>query len=263
MARIIAIGDVHGCSDALELLLSKIQPQADDVIVGLGDFVDRGPNSAGVIEILLELVTQCHFVPLIGNHELMMFKGLREQSDFNFWFQHGGSQTVASYGGRHQNIPQHHLTFLSHCLRFFETERHFFVHANYEPSLPLPEQPDELLFWEHISEIVPAPHISGKTAIVGHTPQSKGTIRNLGHVQLIDTFCYGDGWLTALDVTSNQVWQTTNFGDYRDGEMPEVELPQSAPSDSQGPTAYQDPANGQPGQQRQLPPETRTRSDLV
>ena len=60
MPRIIAIGDVHGCSDALERVLTEIQPEREDLIVGLGDFVDRGPNSAGVIEILLELVTQCH-----------------------------------------------------------------------------------------------------------------------------------------------------------------------------------------------------------
>ncbi len=223
MARIVAIGDIHGCSDALERLLLETRPQCDDVYVALGDFVDRGPNSARVIEILLDLVTECHFVPLIGNHELMMFKGLRSQAEFEFWYQHGGSQTVASYGGRIQNIPQHHMTFLSHCLRFFETERHFFVHANYAPNLPLREQPDELLFWEHINAYVPLPHFSGKTAIVGHSPQANGEIRNLGHVQIIDTFCYGDGWLTAVDVTSNQVWQTTNFGDFREIEMPVVE----------------------------------------
>jgi serine/threonine protein phosphatase 1 len=223
MARIIAIGDVHGCSDALERLLAETQPVADDVVVALGDFVDRGPDSARVLEMLLELVTTCHFVPLIGNHELMMFKGLRNQDDFDFWFQHGGSQTIASYGGRIQNIPQHHMTFLSHCLRFFETERHFFVHANYAPALPLQEQPDDLLFWEHINAFVPQPHINGKTAIVGHTPQLNGEIRNLGHVQIIDTFCYGDGWLTALDVTSNKVWQATNHGDYREGTLPPIE----------------------------------------
>ncbi len=223
MARIIAIGDIHGCSDALERLLDEIRPQRPDLLIALGDFVDRGPNSARVIEVLLELVTQCHFVPLIGNHELMMFKGLRNQAEFDFWFQHGGSQTVASYGGRIQNIPQHHMTFLSHCLRFFETDEHFFVHANYAPHLSLPEQPDELIFWEHINAFVPPPHANGKTAIVGHTPQPGGEIRNLGHVQVIDTFCYGGGWLTAVDVTTNNVWQTTNFGDFRAGEMPPVE----------------------------------------
>lgn len=230
MPRIIAIGDIHGCSDALERLIEEIDPRPDDVLVALGDFVDRGPNSARVIEILIDLVTQCErFVPLIGNHELMMFKGLRDQSEFNFWFQHGGSQTLASYGGRIQNIPQHHMTFLSHCLRFFETERHFFVHANYLPDLPLAEQPDDILFWQHINELVPPPHISGKTAIVGHTPQLNGEIRNLGHVQIIDTFCYGDGWLTAVDLTSDKVWQANNFGDFRIGEMPTVEDPREAP----------------------------------
>lgn len=240
MPRIIAIGDIHGCSDALEMVLKNVSPQADDVVVALGDFVDRGPNSARCIEVLLELVTQCHFVPLIGNHELMMFKGLREQADFDFWYQHGGSQTLASYGGRLQNVPQHHLTFLSHCLRFFETERHFFVHANYAADLPLQEQPDQLLFWEHINAFVPQPHINGKTAVVGHTPQVSGEIRNLGHVQVIDTFCYGDGWLSAVDVTSNKVWQANNFGDFREGEVPPPEAEQ--PNQNGQP----DP-NGQPG----------------
>ena len=223
MPRIIAIGDIHGCSDALERLIMEVNPQSEDVVVALGDYVDRGPNSARVLEVLLELVTKCHFVRLIGNHELMMFKGLRTQSDFDFWFHHGGSQTIASYCGRVQNIPQHHLTFLSHCLRFFETERHFFVHANYAPGIPLSEQPDDLLFWEHIKLTVPPPHMCGKTAIVGHTPQMDGNIRNYGHVQIIDTHCYGDGWLTAVDVTSNKVWQATNFNDFREGEIPEEE----------------------------------------
>lgn len=236
MPRIIAIGDIHGCSDALELLLKKLRPQAEDVFVALGDFVDRGPNSAKVIEILLELVTECHFVPLIGNHELMMFKGLRDQQEFDFWFQHGGSQTVASYGGRIQNIPQHHMTFLSHCLRFFETERHFFVHANYAPGLPFHEQPDDLLFWEHINAFVPPQHVSGKTAIVGHTPQLNGKIRNLGHVQIIDTFCYGDGWLTAVDVTCDRVWQTTNFGDFREDVMPPIEEMYQEPATDEYPS---------------------------
>jgi serine/threonine protein phosphatase 1 len=229
MSRVIAIGDIHGCSVALERLLDEIRPQSRDILVALGDFVDRGPNSARVIEILVDLITACRFIPLIGNHEVMMFKGLRDPKEFSFWFQHGGSQTIASYGGRPQNIPEHHVTFLAHCVRFYETDQHFFVHANYAPGLILPQQPDELLFWEHIQEVPPPPHLSGKIAIVGHTPQLNGEIRNLGHVQIIDTFCYGDGWLTALDVTTNQVWQANNFGDYREGTLPEMEFPYAEP----------------------------------
>ena len=215
MSRTIAIGDIHGCGTALDRLLDEIQPTKSDVIVGMGDYVDRGMESSRVIETLIELVSQCRFIPLIGNHEIMMFKALQSRQDFDFWFQHGGSTTVASYGGRIQNIPQHHMTFLSHCQRFFETDQYFFVHANYHPDLPLTEQPDELLFWEHINAYPPPLHFTGKTAIVGHSPQVDGNVRNLDHVRIIDTFCYGDQWLTAHDVHSGEIFQSNNNGDFR------------------------------------------------
>ena len=223
MTRTIAIGDIHGCGIALERLLDEINPSSTDTVIGLGDYVDRGIDSARVIEILIDLVSRCRFVPLIGNHEIMMFKGLRNEADFDFWMQHGGNATLASYGGRIQNIPQHHMTFLSHCLRFFETENHIFLHANYHPDLPLNEQPDDLIFWEHIPHYPPPLHYSGKTAIVGHTPQIEGHVRNLGHVQILDTFCYGDGWLSAMDVITGQIWQTNNNGDFRADQLDEPE----------------------------------------
>ena len=225
MSRTIAIGDIHGCAPALQRLLQELSPQTSDTIVGIGDYVDRGLDSNGVIETLVELVSVCHLVPLIGNHELMMFNGLQGREDFDFWMQYGGSQTLASYGGTTENIPQHHLTFLNHCLKFYETESHIFLHANYVPDLPLQQQPDRIIFWEHIKETVPAPHQSGKTVVVGHTPQVEGNVRNLGHLQIIDTFCYGDGWLTALDVDSGKIWQTNNTGDFRESLLgpPECE----------------------------------------
>lgn len=222
MPRTFAIGDIHGCAIALETILAEIGPQQSDTIVGLGDYVDRGPESSRVIEILIDLLGRCHFVPLIGNHELMMFKGLNDQRDFDFWFQYGGNTTLASYGNSIRNIPQHHLTFLNHCVRFFETENHFFVHANYDSDEPMEEQPDELLFWEHIGDFPPAPHYSGKTGVVGHTPQVDGHVRDLGHVKIIDTFCYGDQWLTALDVDNDTIIQANNQGQLRTGRLGEV-----------------------------------------
>lgn len=227
MTRTIAIGDIHGCAIALQTLLDEIRPTSDDTIVGIGDYVDRGMNSAGVLEILINLVTECRFIPLIGNHELMMYKGLhsKKKRDFDFWCQCGGDATLASYGGRVENIPQHHVTFLSHCVRFFETDSHFFIHANYEADLPLAEQQDEIIFWQHIREFPPGMHISGKTAVVGHTPQLEGEICDLGHVKIIDTFCYGDQWLTALDVINGTVWQANNNGQLRMDQLePQEEL---------------------------------------
>lgn len=220
MPRTFAIGDIHGCAKALDRLLREIQPQQDDKIVGIGDYVDRGMESSSVLEILTNLISQCQFVPLIGNHELMMFKALQNGgSALEFWMSHGGSATVASYGGRLQNIPQHHLTFLSHCLRYHETETHFYVHANYDPHLPLTAQPDELIFWQHVLENPPAAHESGKTAIVGHTPQADGEILDLGHLKVIDTYCYGDQWLTALEIETGKVYQANSMGEFRADQL--------------------------------------------
>ena len=220
MSRIIAIGDIHGCAIALQTLLDEIKPTQDDTIVPLGDYVDRGMDSAGVLEILCELVSNTRLVPLIGNHEIMMFKALQNRgSDLEFWMTHGGNATVASYGGRTQNIPQHHLTFLSHCLRFHESEKHFFVHANYLPDVPFEEQPDDILFWQHVNDQVPPRHFSGKIAVVGHTPQGDGDMLIFNHLHVIDTYCYGDQWLTALDVTTGDYWQAENNGKLRSGNM--------------------------------------------
>ncbi len=220
MPRTIAIGDIHGCDEALIHLLDKIKPQPDDLIIGLGDYVDRGPNPAAVIEILINLVSQCRFIPLIGNHEIMFYKALQgSKRDFDFWFQHGGSTTLASYGGNLKLIPQHHYAFLSHCLRFYETESHFFVHANYEEYVPLAEQSDDVLFWRHISDYPPQRHQNGKTAVVGHTPQFDGEILSFEHLKVIDTFCYGGQWLTALDVESGKIWQTNNLNQSREDQL--------------------------------------------
>ncbi len=97
--------------------------------------------------------------------------------------------------------------FLEGCWDFYETDTHIFVHANYFPDLPMSEQPVMMLRWESLRATTPGPHNSGKTVIVGHTPQKNGEILDLGHLKCIDTYCYGGGWLTALDVRTNEIWQ--------------------------------------------------------
>ena len=213
--RLIAIGDIHGCQTALLTLLRAIDLRPSDTLVTLGDYVDRGPDSAAVLETLSNLVSQCHLVPLIGNHEIMMVKAMESRRSHEFWVQSGGNATLASYGGRLANIPQHHLVFLNHCVRYFEADKNFFVHACFDPNLPLAEQPEELLFWTHIFEFPPEPHCSGKRAVVGHTPQFSFEINDLGHVAIIDTCCVGGGWLTALECNTGQVWQANQAGEIR------------------------------------------------
>jgi serine/threonine protein phosphatase 1 len=214
-ARTIAIGDIHGCSKALRAIVDAIRPASDDTLVFLGDFVDRGPDSRGVLDFVLELEKICTVVPLVGNHELMLLESAGNPLALESWLAVGGAATVRSYGGRLENIPPEHWEFLRRCRRYYETPTHFFVHANYAASVRLDSQPDYLLFWEHLHFDVPPPHQNGKIAIVGHTAQKSREVLDLGHVICIDTFCHGGGWLTAMDVGSGQIWQADREGKMR------------------------------------------------
>lgn len=202
----------------MQSLLAVIQPDASDTLITLGDYIDRGPNSAAVIDIMTELISTCTLVPILGNHEIMMKNGLKNRREFEFWLFNGGKATLQSYGGDMNNMPMHHRTFFNFCKPFHETETHIFLHAAYDPNLPMPRQPDDLLFWQHIDDrFTPAPHYSGKTVVCGHTPQTDGDIGDLGHIKLIDTFCYGDQWLTAYDIDTGEYIQARTDGMLRAG----------------------------------------------
>jgi serine/threonine protein phosphatase 1 len=216
-ARTIAIGDIHGCSQALAALLEAIRPTPEDEIVTLGDYVDRGPDAAGVIERLLALAHQTRLAPLVGNHEAMMLAAIdRGGESARFWLACGGYETLDSYGGNISNIPPSHIDFLRGLRRYHATPRHIFLHANYDPQLEPPDQPDHLLLWQHLT-LRPTPaHVSGKTIFVGHTPQISGRVLDLGHIVAIDTACVLGGWLTAIDADSRQIWQADMDGTLRD-----------------------------------------------
>jgi serine/threonine protein phosphatase 1 len=188
-------------------------------VIPLGDFIDRGPDSRQVIDMLIDLGGRCQLAPLIGNHEIMMLQAIEDLSSMPFWLECGGLVTVDNYGGGMEEFPNDHVDFLRQCCRFVETERHIFVHANYDPDLPLEAQPDQLLFWEHVIRTMPPPHRSGKIAIVGHTPQKSGEILNMDYLLCIDTYCVGDRWLTAVDVDNGTTWQTNQQGELRIGSL--------------------------------------------
>jgi hypothetical protein len=95
--RTIAIGDVHGCLAALAALVRAIDPTALDTLVFLGDYIDRGPDSRGVLEQVIALAQRCTVVPLLGNHEEMLFAALEGQSELRYWLKFGGTEALASY----------------------------------------------------------------------------------------------------------------------------------------------------------------------
>ena len=212
--RVIAIGDIHGHAAALESLLQRIAPQLEDTIVTLGDYVDGGPDSKGVLDQLIELEFRCKLVPLRGNHEEMMLGARHAHSDFEFWKNCGAITTLDSYGdtGRLDQIPTAHIDFVERCVNDFEIDTHFFIHANYFPNRWLKDQDHRTRFWLPLCDEMPGPHFSGKTAVVGHTPQLTGRILDLGYLNCIDTGCGYGGYLTALDVNTGELWQVNEQG---------------------------------------------------
>ena len=96
---------------------------------------------------------------------------------------------------------------------FFETKSHFFAHGNYEPERRLAEQHWQTMRWQSLKSCDSRRRmLSGKTAVVGHTSQKSGEVLDLGHLICIDTYCWGGGWLTALDTTTGQIWQVDREG---------------------------------------------------
>lgn len=211
MPRTVAIGDIHGCVRALDKTLELLRPQKDDLIVTLGDYVDRGPESRQVIDRLIALQDECRLISLLGNHELMMLAAAEESSHFQFWMQCGGRQTIDSYGGSMEGIPESHWDFITGCKAYHETETHLFVHANYNASRPPAEFTETELFWRHLNGSAPGPHFSGKKVILGHTPH-RGRIMESEHFTCIDSYCFGDGCLTAMDVKTGDLWQADKLG---------------------------------------------------
>ena len=215
--RLIAIGDIHGCRVALETLLEVVAPGSGDVVVTLGDYVDRGPDSKGVVDALVKLGRRTRLVSLLGNHEEMMLAVLKQGEPHQGWLRYGGVETLDSYGfsGDLDFLPPEHEQFYQELGDYFVWGDFFFTHAAYDPETPLEYQPTDLLRWHSLREGMPGPHQSGKTAVVGHTASHDGEILDIGHLICLDTYCYGGGWLTAMDVVNRTIWQASESGEMR------------------------------------------------
>jgi serine/threonine protein phosphatase 1 len=221
--RVLAVGDIHGCLGPLNSLLDMVKPTKDDFVVTLGDYVDRGPDSKGVLDRLIELKRHLNLVCLRGNHEQMMVDAVRgTRSDKKMWLGVGGVQTLASYGivpGGAETldaIPREHWDFVNDSLvNYHETERFIFVHATVLPVIDMPDQPDYALLWDFLPRAMR--HHSGKMVVCGHTNQKSGVPKVVPGAVCIDTSVYAGGWLTCLDATSGRYWQADLRGNTREG----------------------------------------------
>ncbi len=223
--RILAIGDIHGCDTALRTLIEYVPIGADDLVVTLGDYVDRGPGTREVVQWLIQRFETGALIPLRGNHEVMMLAAMDGTLSLRSWLRFGGDKVFESYSGgasgSFRDIPAEHIRFVrEQLLPYYETSTHIFVHAAADSALPMRAQSEDVLFWERFDAI--QQHDSGKTIVCGHTSQRTGLPNDRGHAVCIDTWVYGDGWLTCLDVITGQFWQANQQGRTRKGLLSDL-----------------------------------------
>jgi serine/threonine protein phosphatase 1 len=217
--RIYAVGDIHGRADLLMETIERIdddlarRPIAHAVEVYLGDYIDRGPHSKFVIDLLAVRLVEKRAVCLRGNHEDLMEGFLRDPANLRPWLQLGGMQTLASYGvyrrpgmieteidvhRRFRSVfPRTHELFLQ-CLRYgFCCGDFLFVHAGIRPNIPIERQDiNDLLWIRH--EFLDSPRDHGKLIVHGHTPVPHPDIRR-NRIN-IDTGAWRTGTLTCIAI---------------------------------------------------------------
>jgi len=217
-----AIGDVHGCLTALENVISSACITTQDTIVFLGDYVDRGPDTNGVISYVLELASTFNVVTLRGNHEVMMLDARDENEKYFMWQHFGGEETLNSYdltdGTEWQHcVPENHWQFLEATDRIYETDTHIYVHAGLKPRRALAEQDDAAVFWKKYYK--PKKYSKTKVVVCGHTTRIDGEVADFGHTVCIDTFAYGGKWLTCLETETGRYWQADQEGNTSSGSL--------------------------------------------
>lgn len=212
--RVYALGDIHGRADLLDTVLASIardiaaRPVAIPLVVLLGDYVDRGPQSRAVIERLVALSERPGFRCLRGNHEEVLLAVLADPSAAEDWLVFGGLETMASYGfvpdGRPaldlvaafaEGLPASHRAFLAGLPLTFACGDYLFVHAGLRPGRPLAEQSPEDLLWIR-DEFLRSRAWHGHRVVHGHTPVREAEI--LPNRINLDTGAYATGRLTCL-----------------------------------------------------------------
>lgn len=225
--RVYAIGDIHGRLDLLDQLLFRIEADerarggARTQLIFLGDLVDRGPDSAGVVQRCLELQQSGRAVRfLMGNHEEVFLKALRgSQEALRFFVKIGGRATILSYGFSEQEygaldyddllpalierVPSAHVEFLDSFEDRIAVGDYLFVHAGIRPRVPVEEQTGGDLRWIR-NEFLDFRGSHGAIVVHGHTicDEVEERQNRIG----IDTGAFASGRLTALGLEGGQRW---------------------------------------------------------
>ncbi len=219
---VYAIGDIHGSLKALKTIFKQGLITSADRVIFLGDYIDKGTDSKGVIDWLINNKLDFNFEFILGNHELMM-KSAKTSSEKLFqWQFYGGVKTLDSYqiGDNKlwaEKIDQSHWEFIDECLPYLEIGNYIFVHAGLDNKKELSEQDEFHLFWKKYLE--PEQYSPIKTVICGHTSRKNGEIADFGHTICIDTFAHGGQWLTCLNVETGEYLKANNLAQTVTGRL--------------------------------------------
>lgn len=223
--RAFIVGDIHGCAQTFRRLLDVIGLDRSDILYLLGDYIDRGPDSRGVIETILRLLHDGFDVrPIRANHEEMMLLAVQSgvEEDLLEWLENGGTTTLISYGVSHpRDIPVVHLNFLEGLPYYRITPLYLFVHAGLDYSLddPLSAAGRVAMLWTREARVNPR-KIGGRTMVTGHTTRTLNEIRrslSTNHIWT-DNGCYlgtgfteGKGNLVAVNLDTGELTVQPNI----------------------------------------------------
>lgn len=224
--RRIVISDIHGHNKTFNRLLEKISFNQEDQLYLPGDFVDRGPDSKGVLDTVMKLIAEGYPVfPTPGNHEDMMLEAVEgDVADKKFWFRNGGKETLASFGVNDpEDIPQRYLDFIETFPSYILLDDCIIVHAglNFAGPDPLQNQYDMVWIRRWYSNI-DYTWLGNRIIVHGHTPLEKMEIEKMleglgqSHVINIDAGCYlkdyqGYGHLCAFELNGRKLYFQENI----------------------------------------------------
>ena len=212
--RIYAIGDIHGRLDLLDRAIAAIRRDIEEhgpaaLTVTLGDYIDRGPQSRGVLDRLIENPFPTPYVALKGNHEEMLADFLADSATGPYWGSQGGLETMCSYGVRvgtltnfarardelRAALPEAHVQFLRSLKTSLSRGKYFFCHAGVRPGMPLDRQSEDDLLWIR-DDFLGSGTDFGKIVVHGHTPvpEPEALPNRIG----IDTGAFATGRLTCV-----------------------------------------------------------------
>lgn len=197
--RRFAVGDIHGCSTTLRNMVEEVlRIKSDDTLYLLGDYIDRGPDSIGVLDYLLHLKDHGFDIrPIRGNHEEMLIEAVTDPATRNLWYGNGGWGTLREWGiDSPEGIPQRYLDFISDLPYLLVTDDYVFVHAglDFQTLDPLKDTTPQFMLWSRGSQVDSA-KLGGRTVVTGHSISPLFAIKeslNTQHIML-DNGCYDRG----------------------------------------------------------------------